>query len=585
MKKKLLSLAIALLISLTLLTIPSFAAQDGNWYFTVENNEITITGYEEAPTGKLVIPSQIRGLPVVAIGDSAFEECSEITELVLPNTLQVIGSSAFHNCGGITRLNIPRSVTAIGNNAFNRTGITSIEIPNTVTSLGLGVFARAPLTSAKFESGIQNTGESTFRYCDQLKDVTLPKTIKVIGKECFRDCPSLKNITIPNSVEEIGIRAFSSSGLEEINIPDNGLTICEAAFMECDVLQHVTVPASVTVKGGYAAGCFQRCNNLKTATLAGTGDYTDMFMQCTSLEEVTIKEGVTWIGNSQFVGCEAIRTLYLPASLVGVDPNAFEACGDKLTDIYYGGTKEMWEQIEFPNGFFSDRSVSKDYLNSAIIHFAEVPVTPKPTAAPAPTPAPSAQPTASPAPSAQPTSSPAPTKTSFKDVPSGAYFADAVNWAVNKGITQGTSPTTFSPGAACTREQFVTFLWRANNAPEPKSSKSPFTDVKDPSAYSYKAILWAVENGITAGTSKTLFSPKDTCTRAQVATFLWRANGQPSVKQANPFKDVTSSSYYYDAVLWAVKNGITQGTSSDAFSPSAPCTRGQIVTFLYRAMK
>ena len=585
MKKKLLSLAIALLISLTLLTIPSFAAQDGNWYFTVENNEITITGYEEAPTGKLVIPSQIRGLPVVAIGDSAFEECSEITELVLPNTLQVIGSSAFHNCGGITRLNIPRSVTAIGNNAFNRTGITFIEIPNTVTSLGLGVFARAPLTSAKFESGIQNTGESTFRYCDQLKDVTLPKSIKVIGKECFRDCPALKNITIPNSVEEIGVRAFANTGLEELEIPDNGLTIADAAFEDCRGLQHVTIPASVTANSGYNAGCFKNCKGLKTVTIAGNCVGMDMFWSCENLEEVVIKEGVTHLDTTQFQFCNSIRTIYLPASLNYVEATAFDYCGDKLTDVYYGGTKEMWEQIEFPNGFFSDRSVSKDYLNSAIIHFTEVPVTPKPTAAPAPTTAPSAQPTASPAPSAQPTSSPTPTKTSFKDVPSGAYFADAVNWAVNKGVTQGTSPTTFSPGAACTREQFVTFLWRANNAPEPKSSKSPFTDVKDPSAYSYKAILWAVENGITAGTSKTLFSPKDTCTRAQVATFLWRANGQPSVKQANPFKDVTSNSYYYDAVLWAVKNGITQGTSSDAFSPSAPCTRGQIVTFLYRAMK
>ena len=179
------------------------------------------------------------------------------------------------------------------------------------------------------------------------------------------------------------------------------------------------------------------------------------------------------------------------------------------------------------------------------------------------------------------------TKTSvagFSDVWSTDYYAAPVAWAAETGVTAGTTKTTFSPNASCTRGQMVTFLWRAMGQPEPTITKNPFTDVKT-SDYFYKAVLWAVEKGITAGTSATTFSPNDTVTRAQTVTFLWRAAGKPAAKTANPFKDVTTGQYYTDAVLWAVKNEITAGTSATTFSPANPCTRGQIVTFLYRYMK
>ncbi|MBQ6676678.1 MAG: leucine-rich repeat protein, partial [Clostridia bacterium] len=170
----------------------------------------------------------------------------------------------------------------------------------------------------------------------------------------------------------------------------------------------------------------------------------------------------------------------------------------------------------------------------------------------------------------------------FKDVKAGAYYADAVAWAVAKGVTTGTSATTFSPDEGCTRGQVVTFLWRAAGSPEPVGAKNPFRDVKS-DAYFYKAVLWAVENGITSGTSATTFSPDDVCTRGQIATFLWRANGKPSpTKTTNPFKDVKSGDYFCDAVLWAVEKGITLGTDAAHFSPSDTCTRGQVVTFLFR---
>lgn len=174
----------------------------------------------------------------------------------------------------------------------------------------------------------------------------------------------------------------------------------------------------------------------------------------------------------------------------------------------------------------------------------------------------------------------------FTDVRTTDYFYDAVFWAVNHApqITNGTDGTSFTPDAGCTRSQAVTFLWRAMGKPEPKSALNPFTDVKE-GAYYYKAVLWAVENGITNGTSATAFSPDALCTRGQIVTFLHRTEKtQAPTDQTNPFTDVDAAAYYHDAVLWAVEWGITKGAGSTAFSPDAICTRGQIVTFLYRDM-
>jgi len=171
----------------------------------------------------------------------------------------------------------------------------------------------------------------------------------------------------------------------------------------------------------------------------------------------------------------------------------------------------------------------------------------------------------------------------FADVPADAYYFEAVSWAVERGVTSGTSAATFSPNTVCTRAQAVTFLWRAAGSPEPTHSAMPFADVPA-DAYYRKAILWALEKGITSGTSETTFSPNAECTRAQIVAFLWRTRNSPAVSASNPFADVASDAYYYDAVLWAAKNSITAGTSATTFGPNDDCTRAQIVTFLYRCL-
>ena len=171
----------------------------------------------------------------------------------------------------------------------------------------------------------------------------------------------------------------------------------------------------------------------------------------------------------------------------------------------------------------------------------------------------------------------------FTDVPGGSYYEEAVRWAAENGVTAGTDSAHFSSDGICTRAQAVTFLWRAAGSPAPKSATMPFTDVPAGSYY-YDAVLWAVENGITKGTSDAAFSPDKTCTRAQIVTFLWRSQNAPAAGSSNPFADIAASDYYAGAVLWAVKNDITKGTGATTFSPDADCTRAQIVTFLWRTL-
>ena len=170
---------------------------------------------------------------------------------------------------------------------------------------------------------------------------------------------------------------------------------------------------------------------------------------------------------------------------------------------------------------------------------------------------------------------------SFTDVPENSFFYEPVLWAVENGITNGATATTFNPSGECMRAHIVTFLWRAAGSPVVKA-ENPFTDVPAGSFY-YDAVLWAVENGITAGTSTTTFAPFKTCSRAEVVTFLWRAHGKPGSNAANPFVDVNETNFFHTAVLWAVENGITNGMDATHFGSLNVCNRAQVVTFLYRA--
>ena len=258
---------------------------------------------------------------------------------------------------------------------------------------------------------------------------------------------------------------------------------------------------------------------------------------CEHLTSVVLPEGLTAIGLYAFCECTILESIYIPSSLEWIGMAAFADC-NALTDIYFGGTEQQWNEAvnEDPKWYCFRPDVR--------IHFNATP-------------------------------------SGFSDVALGDYYAKPVDWAVRKGITDGTSATTFSPNDPCTRAQMVTFLWRAKGSPAPKSAKNPFRDVKADDYFS-RAVLWAVEEGITDGTGTNTFSPNATVTRAQTVTFLWRLEDAGKGSAKNPFSDVPAGQYYTDAVLWAVAQGITDGTTETTFSPDASCTRAQIVTFLYR---
>ncbi|MBR3640159.1 MAG: S-layer homology domain-containing protein [Clostridia bacterium] len=177
---------------------------------------------------------------------------------------------------------------------------------------------------------------------------------------------------------------------------------------------------------------------------------------------------------------------------------------------------------------------------------------------------------------------PTPAPVSFVDVKATDYFYDAVNWAVENKVTNGMDKTHFAPAAGCTRGQVVTFLWRSAGEPDPKNTNNPFDDIQE-GDYFYKAVLWAVEKGITNGMDKTHFAPGAICTRGQIVTFLYRWKGSPEPKNSNnPFSDVKADDYFYKAVLWAVENKITNGMDAKHFAPGDTCTRGHVVTFMFR---
>jgi len=335
---------------------------------------------------------------------------------------------------------------------------------------------------------------------EKIKSVTLSEEMSSIVNQCFADCVNLETIHIPEGIKYIFDKALQNcSSLKELVLPDSVEEIHNNAFDGCSSLTEVVLPQSLRM---LTNGVFQNCINLKQISFKGNPPQ--------------IAEPINGYPGS-FEGLNI--TAYYPA-----DNAAWNA--EAMLD--YGGTI-LW----------------KAYTGDTPPAYEPPPESP------------------------------------FADVVSSTYYFDPVLWAVSRNITTGTSGTTFSPDDPCTRGQVVTFLWRAAGCPEPETSENHFTDVAQ-SDYFYKAVLWAVENGITNGMSDTSFAPAAPCTRAQVATFLWRAAGEPEAEsQSHSFTDIEKD-YYYDAVLWAVDYGITNGTSDTTFSPANTCTRAQIVTFLYR---
>lgn len=285
---------------------------------------------------------------------------------------------------------------------------------------------------------------------------------------------------------------------------------------------------------------FQGCTGLKTATIGGGVAKLEgpLFNGCTSLETLIIRDGVQSIGIKQryyndvpFNGCSSLKTLYLPSSVYEIGQYAFDDC-NQLTDIYFSGTAYAWSGMAIAK--------NNDPLLNATMHYVP-----------------------------------------FSDTNPGDYYYNPMLWAIDKGVTAGTSETSFSPNDTCTQGQILTFLWCAAGSPSASGGNAYTDSAVSPEQYYYIPMQWAYQQGIVADAS---LNPSSPCTRADVVTYLWRLANQPSGGSASSFTDVSASAGYAQAVAWAVMQGITSGTSATTFSPDAICTRAQIVTFLYNAL-
>ncbi len=412
--------------------------------------------------------------------------------------------------------------------------IKTVNIQSGITEIGTYCFAECEaLTSVSIPSSVTAIWDGAFQECISLKSITIPNSVKTIADYAFAFCDSLSTVTVPVSVTELSILAFFySDGNRSINVASGN-----TKFKSVDGVVFSKDGKELVI---YPTGKTNHVYNVPAGTTTiGEG----AFLYNANLRAVAVPEGVTMIGYNAFLFSEKLMRISLPASLKTVQQTAFDAC-NALTDVFYAGTASQKASISI--------QAENDPLRNAEWHYN--------------------------------TSSTDMLTRFFEDVEKGSWYAEAVDWAARNGITTGTSDITFSPTKPCDRAQMVTFLWRAANSPEPKSKTHPFEDVA-PGSYYEKAVIWALENSITNGMDPTHFGSTSPVTRGQTVTFLYRWKNSPAIDEgeANPFLDVNSADFFYYPVLWAVKNNVTNGISANTFAPGETCTRAQIVTFLYRA--
>lgn len=345
-------------------------------------------------------------------------------------------------------------------------------------------------------------------------------------EECmyrFWDAPwaeyTVKSVVIESGVTNIGAGVFAYSKIADVSIPNTVTDIGVAAFYGSTNIHTLAIPSSV--------------NNIASAAFDKTG-----------LISIILPYGLEIIDYCMFTGCSNLESVTIPGTVTSVGWRAFDEC-DNLKNVYFGGSQAQWRSVNVAE--------HNDVLSTAAMHYDyKYPDTPTPV-----------------------------TPSGFVDVPSDAFYANAVKWAVENEITTGVGNNRFDPNGQCTRGQVVTFLWRAAGKPTVSANVS-FSDVSSDAFY-YEAVKWAVANGITDGVGGNRFAPNDTCTRGQVVTFLHRAANTPTASTVSSFTDVPATAFYYNSVNWVVGKGITNGTGNGRFSPNDTCTRAQVVTFLYRA--
>ncbi len=616
---------------------------------TISNNVFAFSGVTvlDAPKARIIEGQAFQNCgslhtvnaPLVeSIGWQTFINCIYLNTPALPNVTS-IEEEAFKGCTAIGALELP-AVQTIEKNAFNGcTAITALRLPAAET-LGEAAFAFCTALSTVDAPQLSSIGTSTFAYCSALTDISAAQ-LSSIGGCAFQNCANLKAADFP-LLTKLGDWAFAGCGsIKEISYPLL-TTVPYYAFWECTALETVNLPKAEVITGAFGRTAirhaefpslitmghqaFYQCRTLETISLpAVTQIGMGAFEQCSALREITVSTDLRAVGDSAFMECyalEAVRVLEksdvwnvhiennwnapfinapriplgiptlteLPASISVAKNTAAE-----LTAVSSGIAQSYTWQVCLPNSSdWTDISPEEwPTANTNTLVYGSMQPEDDGTKLRCRLVAYTGE---------ELTTAEVTLKyTPFRDVSADAYYFNPVLWAVDRGITSGTTPTTFGSDAPCTRAQVVTFLWAAAGRPD-SSAELPFTDVAE-DAYYCTAVRWALENGITSGISATEFGPDVPCTRAQIVTMMWKADGGPimqapgqitpmpeppkeyadtAAENKSPFTDVTPADWFYQAVLWAVENEITAGTSATTFGSNDPCTRAQIVTLLYK---
>lgn len=693
MKKRALSIFLALVLLIALLPIRANAAElDNGFSYTVYEDHVEITNYTWSYGAyDVVIPAEIEGKPVTVIGDAVFGAGfmfgATLNSISIPDTVTYIGSSVFHENHRLTTIDLPDNLTYLGSNVFyGCSNLTNISLPDSLTSLGNDGFGGSfencsSLTNIDIPDGVTRIECFTFKNCVNLTSVTLPESLTSIGGRAFENCYSLRRITLPETLTSIESVAFYGCadltsivfrgdapkfGTEYVfsNVTANAYYPAGNPTWTKDVMKgyygritwipydpshpHEFTPSVVapdcTEQGftSYTCPCgygytdnyvyplghdyvndiCSRCSSnidLQYTVHEDHVEITGYNGNSTAVSIPAVIEGkpVTRIREHAFYDCKRLNRIVIPESVTIIENRAFEDCYG-LTSIHFTGNAPQFNNDTFwfvtatayyPAG---NPTWTEEIMHDFGGHITWSPYCPFNSHEYVPT-------VISPTCTDQGYTSYTcicgdsyvtdyvdalshdyadgtctrcgesdpdyvkPVENPFSDVPSGSWYEAPVVWALENGITAGTSANTFSPDDQCLRSQVMTFLWNAANKPEPNSYRNPFTDVPAGAWYE-KPVLWAVENGITSGISATEFGANDVCSRYQVVFFLWKAAGSPEPTSTyNPFSDVKSTDFFYNAVLWAVENEITAGISPTEFGTYAPCTRAQVMTFLYNA--
>lgn len=632
--------------------------------YTVPSNVVNIGDYAFSGCDNL---SSIK-VPdsVTHIGRETFRDCDGLVNVELPNSITIISEGMFSDCYNLTNVVLPDSITTIDDGAFSScSSLSNIKIPDSVTSIGDYAFSYSGLTAVEIGGGITSIGIEAFAYSTKLHDIIFRGDAPVIDYDAFfcvsaniyypadnttwtssvkRDyggwihwvpytldeggnmitgieysVPEIsgnttKDTVSPNAVypgdcnteitEEYTLKTASFTDLvpdqqyvilvladievQNLLAPSNLLFIAQGVAQEDGTLSIIYVQRENT-DISYVVACGASGRNLQNAVIT----FPQM---CHNGELQVVDPTVVYDSKILNEGRD-----YVITGTVSYKEEGTYTCTIRGINNYTGSVDCVYTVSDHSHSFtnyISDgnagctedgtKTAKCDYcdatntipdVGSALGHaYGAWTIIQSPTA----TEEGLEKHTCTRCGHTEQRSI-AKLKNPFTDVPEGSFYYEPVLWAVENGITSGATETTYNPNGTCLRAQVVTFLHRADGNPEPTSTRNPFTDVK-PGDFFYKPVLWAVEKGITSGVSATSFGSYSNCNRAAVVTFLWRAAGSPEPKSAsNPFVDVKTTDFFYKPVLWAVENGITAGIDATHFGPTADCNRAQVVTFLYRA--